>query len=101
MRKPEFYPKKQREPAPPERNDLDSGRMFGSGLSTTIDGTPANGVKTHAISSNWAYEHQEEQEEEIWLLKRIIKTLLRTLWEDVNWDDTDLEDIDWEEWLDN
>ncbi len=40
-----------------------------------------------------------EQEELNFTTSRIIKSILTSLWHDVNWDGEDLSDIDWEEWI--
>ena len=40
----------------------------------------------------------DEQEDKIFILNRVIKALLRTLWEDIDWNEVDLSDINWEEW---
>ena len=61
--------------------------------------TGVHGAGTNSLLNSGDLDaYKDEQEEEIWLLKRIIKTLLRIHWGDIDWEDVDLEEIDWEEW---
>ena len=66
-----------------------------SAIEAIVDDEPVDGATTVPISSNWA----SKQEEKNFLTDRIIKALLFALWQDVDWDEIDLWDIDWEEWF--
>lgn len=66
---------------------------------TDVDDEPVSGATTAPISSNWASDFENEQEEKHFISDRVIKALLSALWQDVDWDEVDLEDIDWDEWI--
>lgn len=63
-----------------------------------VDDEPVEGAVTIPISSNWAYEHEQEQEEKLYHYGKIIKMLLRILWDDIDWENVDLDEVDWDEW---
>ncbi len=66
---------------------------------TDIDDEPVSGATTSPISSRWAHGHEEDQEALDFITSRVVKSILTSLWRDVDWDSMDLWDIDWEEWI--
>ena len=98
----EFYPERQGRPDSKIARDMNTGRLvsnLGRVLHTSdIDDEPVDTAKSSPISSKWAYDHVEEMERQLRVLRSVVKALLRTLWDDVDWGDVDIDEIDWDEW---
>ena len=64
-----------------------------------IDKKPVNGAKGRLISSDYIHDLEEEQEELNFITSQVIRSILFSLWQSVDWDSINLSDIDWTEWI--
>lgn len=95
---PEFVKEKQGRPAGKDQLDMETKkRAYAISLSSLlhlVDDEPVDGATTSPISSNWAYDFVEEQED-FHLNDLRLQAALDAICEDeIDWDDVDPEDVE-------
>jgi hypothetical protein len=66
---------------------------YGTITKGSVDDEPVNGATTTPISSDWAYEHEADTDEDITRIKILLLGIMKALCdEDFEWDD--FEDMD-------
>ena len=61
-----------------------------------VDDAPVDGATDEPVSSNWASDHVDAQDEKDYIQDSLIKAVLTVILNG-DWTDVDVEEIDWEE----
>ncbi len=71
---------------------------YGTITKGSVDDEPVNGATTTPISSDWAYEHEADTDDNLSTTKNLLKGIMNAICDDdYSWDDFDNDEVDAED----